>query len=80
MFVGIFVFSIGVLLSMRFLWYYFFGNGTSHIQSFILTAVLLLIGFQTMLSAFMVDLLAANRKLAEDILYRMRWMEYSGKK
>lgn len=78
--VGIFVFSVGVLLGIRFLWHYFFGDGTGHIQSLILTAVLLLIGFQTMLSAFMVDLLATNRKLGEDILYRLRRMEYSGKK
>ncbi len=78
--VGIFVFSVGVLLGIRFLWHYFLGNGTGHIQSLILAAVLLLIGFQTMLSAFMVDLLATNRKLGEDILYRMRRMEYSGKK
>lgn len=78
--VGLAIFSMGILLGGRFLWHYFSGNGSGHIQSLILTAVLLLIGFQTMLSAFVVDLLATNRKLGEDILYRMRQMEYSRKK
>jgi UPF0716 family protein affecting phage T7 exclusion len=37
------------------------------IQSLILAAVLLMMGFHTMLLGFVADLLAVNRKLLEDL-------------
>ncbi|MBP7583252.1 MAG: glycosyltransferase family 2 protein [Spirochaetes bacterium] len=72
---GLLLFGAGFLVGARFLWFYLTGSGEGHIQSLILAAVLLMIGFQAMLSAFIVDLLATNRKLSEDVLYRVRKME-----
>lgn len=48
------------------------GDGDGRIQSLILTSVLLLMGFQTFLIAFIADLLAANRKLLEEIRFTQR--------
>ena len=79
MFLGLSVFSAGFLVGARFLYNYLSGYGEGHVQSLILSAVLLMIGFQAMLSAFIVDLLATNRKLGEDTLYRIRKIEYSGR-
>jgi glycosyltransferase involved in cell wall biosynthesis len=73
--IGIFLFSLGVLLGLRFLYHYITGQGSGHIQSLILASVLLGIGFQTMLVAFLADLQAANRRLMEDVQYRLRKME-----
>ena len=70
--IGLFVFSLGTILGLRFLFFFFTGNGAGHIQSLILTAILLMMGFQTMLVAFLSDLLATNRKLLEDIRYRQQ--------
>jgi hypothetical protein len=70
--IGIFVFLLGIILGLRFLCFFFTGNGAGHVQSLILTAILLMIGFQTMLVAFLSDLLATNRKLLEDIRYRQQ--------
>lgn len=70
--IGISVFLLGTLLGLRFLYFYFTGNGAGHVQSLILTAILLMMGFQTMLVAFLSDLLATNRKLLEDIRYRQQ--------
>jgi glycosyltransferase involved in cell wall biosynthesis len=70
--IGIFVFLLGIILGLRFLYFFFIGNGAGHVQSLILTAILLMIGFQTMLVAFLSDLLATNRKLLEDIRYRQQ--------
>ncbi|MBM9519516.1 glycosyltransferase family 2 protein [Desulforhopalus vacuolatus] len=64
--------SAGFLIGLRFLWFYFNGNGNGHIQSLILAGLLLSIGFQTFLIAFIADLQAANRKLLEDIRFRTR--------
>lgn len=69
--IGGVLFSAGFLIGLRFLWFYIQGNGDGHIQSLILAAVLLGIGFQTILVAFVADLLAANRKLLEDIRFKV---------
>jgi len=66
-FIGAFLFAAGFLLGLRFLWHYLQGDGDGHVQSLILASVLLGMGFQTLLIAFVADLLAANRMLLEDV-------------
>jgi glycosyltransferase involved in cell wall biosynthesis len=63
---------MGLFLGIRFLVYYFQGIGSGHIQSIILAAVLLIIGFQTFLIGLVADLISANRKLNEEILYQLK--------
>jgi glycosyltransferase involved in cell wall biosynthesis len=65
----------GFVLGARFLYYYIFGTGAGHIQSLILAAVLLIVGFQMLILGMVADLLAANRRLMEDTLYRVRKIE-----
>ncbi|MEW8507352.1 MAG: glycosyltransferase family 2 protein [Candidatus Thiodiazotropha sp.] len=72
---GLILFSLGLLLGLRFLYFYFFGDGQGHIQSVILAGVMMGIGFQTILVAFVADLLSVNRKLLEEIQYRLRKLE-----
>lgn len=67
--IGIGFFVIGSVLGLRFLYYYMTGNGSGHIQSLILMSVLLGMGFQTVLIAFIADLFSANRKILEEIRY-----------
>lgn len=66
-YLGALLFGAGFLIGCRFLWHFWNGNGTGHIQSLILAAVLLGIGFQTLLFALLAELLAANRRLIEDV-------------
>ena len=68
--IGMTLFGIGLLIGIRFLYFYFNSEGQGHIQSLILSAVLLGMGFQTCLVAFLADLLSANRKLLEDVRYQ----------
>mgnify|MGYP001059936229 CR=1 FL=1 len=72
---GLILFVIGFLIGFRFLLFWWSGAGDGHIQSLILAAVLLGIGFQTMLVAFIADLLAVNRRLLEEIQQRLRRTE-----
>jgi glycosyltransferase involved in cell wall biosynthesis len=67
--------GVGLLLSLRFLYFYVFGTGAGHIQSLILAAILLIVGFQVFILGLVADLLAANRRLLEDALYRVRKVE-----
>jgi len=62
----------GIVIGLRFLYYYLTGDGSGHIQSLILMSVLLGVGFQTLLVAFIADLFAANRKMLEEVRYFQR--------
>ena len=68
--IGAVLFGAGFLIGLRFVWELIGGDGEGHIQSLILTSVLLGMGFQTLLIAFIADLLSANRKLLEDIRFK----------
>lgn len=74
--IGSLLFGIGFLIGIRFLWLYLQGEGSGNIQSLILSSVLLIMGYQTILIAFVADLLAANRKLAEDVRSSMRRQDF----
>jgi len=69
-YIGAVLFVLGTLIGLRFLFYYFFSDGDGHIQSLILANILLAMGMQSFFIAFVADLLAANRKLLEDIRYK----------
>ncbi len=73
--IGAAVFGVGFLISLRFVYYYLTGNGGGHIQSLILSAVLMLIGFQVGMIGLLADLIRANRRLIEDVQYRVKKME-----
>lgn len=75
---GLTSFSVGFAISLRFLYYWFGGAGAGHLQSLILSAVLMIVGFQIMLIGLMADVISANRKLTEELLYRVRSLELSG--
>lgn len=65
----------GVLIGLRFLYFWVRGTGAGHIQSLILAAILSIVGFQVLILGLVADLLAANRRLLEDTLYRVRKIE-----
>jgi len=65
----------GAAIGVRFLIAYFSGAGNGHIQSLILSAVLLIAGFQTLLIGLVADLIGANRKVMEEVLFRLRKLE-----
>lgn len=62
----------GLLLGARFLYFYLSGHGSGHIQSVVLSAVLLLTGVQVGLIAVLADLQSVNRKLLEDVQTRLK--------
>lgn len=67
----------GLALGMRFLYFWLNNQGTGNVQSLILAAILSVVGFQTLSLGLLADLLAANRKLAEETLYRLRRQDSS---
>jgi glycosyltransferase involved in cell wall biosynthesis len=75
--IGAVLFGAGLLIGLRFLWKYLGGEGEGHVQSLILAALLVGMGFQTLLIAVVADLLAANRKLLEDVRFKVTLMSHN---
>jgi len=67
--IATFLLMLGLLLGLRFLYFYFSGDGDGYVQSVVLSGVLLGMGFQTVIMAFVADLMAVNRNLLEKIRY-----------
>jgi glycosyltransferase involved in cell wall biosynthesis len=69
----------GVLLGLRYLYYYFQGD-PGHIQSVILAGVLIIVGIQIAMMGIAADLISFNRQLLEDIQLRIKKEELARKK
>lgn len=67
---------VGVVLGIRFLVYFCLGAGAGHIQSLILASTLSMMGFMTVIIGLQADIIAANRKLLEDIQFHVRKLDY----
>ena len=75
LYIGGSIFGVGMFISIRFLYYYLTQQGAGHIQSLILSAVLMIVGFQVVMIGLLADVISANRRFLEDILYRVKKME-----
>jgi glycosyltransferase involved in cell wall biosynthesis len=73
--IGAVLLLAGSALGVRFLWHFANGERGGHIQSLILAAVFLIIGFQTLLIGLVADLISVNRRLSEEVLVRLKRME-----
>src|SRR3546814_2525773 len=56
----------GLLLGVRFLYFYFSGEGAGHIQSLILASLTLMLAALAGISGIIADLIATNRKRSEE--------------
>jgi glycosyltransferase involved in cell wall biosynthesis len=75
-YIGTTIFIAGFIISMRFLYYFLFTfESEGKVQSLILSAVLMIVGFQVVLIGLVADVISGMRKLLEDLLYRVRRME-----
>jgi hypothetical protein len=74
---GLCFFGAGFLIGLRFLILMFvYKDSVGHMQSLLLAVALILIGVQTIVLGLQADLIAANRKILEDVQYRVRRLFY----
>jgi glycosyltransferase involved in cell wall biosynthesis len=76
-------FLIGTVLSLlgawpivRFLWFWWIGEGDGHVQSLVIGGVLLMMGFLTFMIGLVADLIHFNRQLIEMVLVRLKALEF----
>lgn len=74
--VGAVPFLVGLGIGIRFLVFYFTTGGSGHVQSLILACTLMILGFMTFIIGLQADVIAANRKILEDVQYHLRRLEY----
>jgi glycosyltransferase involved in cell wall biosynthesis len=69
--IGSLMIALGLIVGLRYM-LLFFGREGGHLPSIILTAILIILGFQVILIGFIADLVAFNRKILEETLLRLR--------
>ncbi len=75
--IGSALFLIGAYPILRFLWFYFSGEGDGHIQSLIVGSALMMMGFMTFTIGLVADLIQFNRQLLEMTLARLKAQEFT---
>lgn len=75
---GIVIGSLGTILLVRFLYFFFTGDGRGHVQSVVIGSMLAAIGFALVIVGLVADLISVNRQLLEDLDWRMRRIEHDG--
>ena len=78
--IGGMIVLVGIILGLRFLYFFLTGSGIGHVQSVILASMLILLGFFLGMIGLLADLISANRKLIEDLSFRIRNLELSSEK
>ena len=73
--IGLLLFAAGALLALRYLYFALTGEGTGHIQSVVVSCLLMGLGVYTGLIGVVADLISVNRKLLEKIDSRLRALE-----
>ena len=68
-------FLLGFTIGCRYLFFFFMGQTEGHIQSLILSAILLIVGFQIIMMGIAAELISVNRQLLEDIQLRIKKKE-----
>jgi glycosyltransferase involved in cell wall biosynthesis len=72
-------FLVGFMIGCRYLFFFFQGQTEGHIQSLILSAIMLIVGFQIIMMGIAADLISVNRQLLEDIQLRIKKNKFDSK-
>ncbi|MBO9696339.1 MAG: glycosyltransferase family 2 protein [Sphingopyxis sp.] len=72
---GLAIAFVGVVPIVRFLIFFLQGGGEGHVQSLVIGGALLVLGAMVAVMGVLADLIAANRKLIEASLVRLRQIE-----
>ena len=72
---GLVLAVIGIAPIARFMWFYFNGDGTGHLQSLVLGGVLCVMAFIAFIAGLLADVVSRNRQLLELTLEKVRRLE-----
>lgn len=75
-YIGTVLAALGAIPVVRFLYFYAIGDGAGHVQSLVLGAVLLMMGFLAYMIGLLADLIHFNRHLLEMVLERLKARDF----
>ena len=73
---GMIPFVCGLIIDIRYLFFFFQGLGSGHIQSLLLGSTLLMLGAMIFVIGLLADVISKNRKILEDVQYHVRRLDY----
>ncbi|WP_417795809.1 glycosyltransferase family 2 protein [Terasakiella pusilla] len=76
---GAFMGLLGTAPMMRFLWFFFNGDGRGHIQSLVIGGTFVIIGTSCLLFGVLANQINSNRRLLEETNERLRRMDYQNR-
>lgn len=68
--------AVGTAYILRYFYYVAMGTSAGHVQSLILSCMLIIVGFLTFMIGLVADVISANRRLLQDTQYHVRRTEY----
>ncbi len=72
--------SLGGLIGLRYMYFFFFGvKKGGHLQSLLLSVIFILMGFICVVSGLLADVIASNRRLNEEILFKLKKLDLRDK-
>jgi glycosyltransferase involved in cell wall biosynthesis len=74
-YLGLFVLLVGAVGLARFVFYYLQGQALRHVSSLVASGVIVTLGFFVLVIGLLADVISGNRKLLEDLVYRVRALE-----
>src|SRR5262249_6754391 len=74
-YLGVLLVAAGAAGVMRVVYFYFQGLANRHVASLVVWALLMTLGFLVLVMGLLADVTAGNRKLLEDLVYRVRSLE-----
>ncbi|MDR0886984.1 MAG: glycosyltransferase family 2 protein [Clostridiales Family XIII bacterium] len=67
---------VGSATMIRFLYFYFTVGGAGHIQSLVISSMFIITGVNAFVVGILSDVIRAQRKILEDVQYRVRKFDY----
>jgi hypothetical protein len=74
-YLGLFILVVGGAGLLRFFYYYLQGQAFRHFSSLVASGVIVTLGFVVLVIGLLADVISGNRKLLEDLVYRVRTLE-----
>ncbi len=66
----------GVAVWIRYIYFFFNGSASGHVQSLIFGCTCIILGFLIFVIGVLADTIAANRKVLQDVQYHLKRLEY----
>lgn len=73
--IGIGLTIIGLIPIVRFIYYYLQGSGEGHLQSIVIGAMCIILGYINLVLGLLGSSIGWHRKVTEDVLYRVKKLE-----